>query len=78
MSLITTTGATQRLTRKLQRAGLSLWVGVSSGDCAGKYLLFRVGGKCVGGAGWNLAECESKVDHLIKWKDEPESPPWEG
>lgn len=78
MAVISTTRATERLSRKLQKAGLNYWIAQSSGDAWGKYLVFVVGGKCVGGAGWSLRQAESKVDHLIAWKDEPEAPPWDG
>lgn len=77
MSIISTTRATERLSRKLQRAGINKWVGQSSGDTWGKYLLFEVGGKCTGGCGWTLAEAEAKVDHLIAYKDSDEIPPFE-
>lgn len=77
MSVISTTRATERLSRKLQRAGLNYWIGVSSGDSWGKYLVFVVGGKCVAGAGWTLRDAESKVDHMIAYKDAAEAPPWE-
>lgn len=69
MSIITTTRATERLSRKLQRAGINQWVGQSSGDACGKYLRFEVGGKCLGGCGWTLAEAEEEVNHLIAYKD---------
>lgn len=78
MSVISTTKATERLTRKLQRAGLPYWIAQSSGDAWGKYLVFVVGGRCVGGAGWTLSQAESKVDHIIRYKDCDVSPPWEG
>lgn len=69
MSVISTSKATERLSRKLQRAGINQWVARSSGDSWGKYLRFEVGGKCVGGCGWSLREAEAKVDHLIRYKD---------
>lgn len=75
MAVISTTRATERLTRKLQRAGINQWVAQSSGDAWGKYLRFQVGGKCVGGCGWTLSQAEAVVDHLITWKDSEESPP---
>jgi hypothetical protein len=75
MSVISTTRATERLSRKLQRAGLNYWIGRSSGDKWGKYLVFVVGGKCVAGAGWTLQQAEAKVDHMIAWKDDPDAPP---
>lgn len=78
MAVISTTKATERLSRKLQRAGLNYWIAQSSGDSYGKYLVFVVGGKCIGGAGWTLAQAESKVDHLIAYKDCEDAPPWEG
>lgn len=74
MAVISTTRATERLSRKLQRAGINQWIGQSSGDSWGKYLVFEVGGKCVGGAGWTLAQAEAKVDHLIAYKDCEEMP----
>ncbi len=76
MSVISTSKATERLSRKLQRAGLNYWIAISSGDAWGKYLVFVVGGKCVGGAGWTLRDAESKVDHMIEYKDCDEAPPW--
>lgn len=75
MSVIRTTRATERLTRKLQRAGIQQWVAVSSGDTAGKYLRFAVGGPCVGSGGYTLREAEEIVDHLIRYKDCAEMPP---
>jgi hypothetical protein len=77
MSVISTTKATERLSRKLQRAGLNYWIGQSSGDSWGKYLVFVVGGKCIKSAGWTLREAEAKVDHLIAYKDCDECPPCE-
>ena len=68
MSVISTSKATERLSRKLQRAGLNYWIAQSSGDSWGKYLVFVVGGKCVAGAGWSLRDAESKVDHMIEYK----------
>lgn len=78
MSVISSTKATERLTRKLKRAGIDCWIAQSSGDAWGKYLVFRVGGRCVGGAGWSLREAEAKVDHMIRWKDAEEAPPFDG
>jgi len=75
MAAILTTRATERLTRKLQRAGIQQWVAVSSGDTWGKYLRFTVGGPCVGGCGWTLSQAEEVVDHLIRYKDCDEMPP---
>lgn len=75
MSVITSTNATERLTRKLQKAGINQWVAQTSGDSYGKYLRFQVGGKCVGGCGWNLREAEAVVDHLIEYRDCEEMPP---
>ena len=65
MSAISTTRATERLSRRLQRAGLAYWIAQTSGDAWGRYLLFRVGGKCVAGAGWTLREATAYVDDLI-------------
>ena len=65
MSAISTTRATERLSRRLRRAGLPYWIAQTSGDAWGKYLLFRVGGKCVAGAGWTLREATTYVDLLI-------------
>ncbi len=65
MSVISTTSTTERLSRRLQRAGLNYWIGVSSGDALGKYLLVRCGGACVGGAGWNIADAKAKVEQLL-------------
>lgn len=78
MSVISTSKATERLSRKLQRAGLNYWIGQSSGDAWGKYLVFRVGGKCIGGAGFSLRDAKSKVDHMIAYKGCDDAPPWEG
>lgn len=75
MSVISTTRATVRLSRKLQKAGINQWIGQSSGDKWGKYLRFVVGGRCVGGCGWSLAQAEAVVDHLIAYKDCEEMPP---
>ena len=75
MSAISTSRATERLTRKLQRAGIEQWVAQSSGDKWGKYLRFQVGGRCVGGCGWSLKQAEAVVDHLIEYKDCEEMPP---
>ena len=77
MSVISTSKATERLSRKLQRNGLNYWIAQSSGDAWGKYLVFVVGGKCVGGAGYSLRDAEAKVNHMIEWKDEPEAPAWD-
>ena len=77
MAFISTTRATERLSRKLQRAGIKNWIGQSSGDAWGKYLVFEVGGKCVGGAGWTLAQAEAKVNHIIAYKDCDDAPPFE-
>jgi hypothetical protein len=76
MAVITTSRATERLSRKMQRAGLNYWIGKSSGDKWGTYLRFEVGGKCVSGAGWTLRECAEYVDHLIAYKDYDEMPPF--
>lgn len=65
MSVISTTRATERLSRRLQRAGIRKWIGQSSGDRWGKYLIFEIGGKCCGGAGWTLREAEETVADLI-------------
>lgn len=74
MAVISTSKSTERLSRKLQRAGINQWVGQSSGDAWGKYLRFEIGGKCVGGCGWSLREAEAVVDHLITYKDCEETP----
>lgn len=70
MSTITTTAGTERLTKQLQRAGINQWVARSSGDAWGKYLRFQVGGRCVGGCGWSLAEAEEIVKDLISLNGE--------
>lgn len=75
MSVISTTKATERLSRKLQRAGINQWVAQSSGDSWGKYLRFEKGGPCVGGCGFTLREAEAIVDHLIEYKDCDDMPP---
>jgi hypothetical protein len=75
MSVISSTRATERLSRKFQRAGINQWVAQSSGDSYGKYLRFEVGGRCVGGCGWSLKQAEAIVDHLIRYKSCDEAPP---
>lgn len=75
MAVISTTRATERLSRKLQKAGINQWVAQSSGDSYGKYLRFVVGGKCVGGCGWTLSQAEEIVNQLIAYKDCEEMPP---
>jgi hypothetical protein len=75
MAIISTTRATERLSRKLQRAGINQWIGKTSGDKWGNYLFFEVGGKCVGSAGWTLADAEAQVDHAITYKDCENAPP---
>lgn len=75
MGVIYTTKATERLSRKLQRAGLQQWVAVSKGDSFGKYLRFAIGGPCIGGCGWTLAQAEEDIEHLIKYRDCDEMPP---
>jgi hypothetical protein len=62
---ISTSRATERLSARLRRAGLKLWVGKSSGDAWGRYLLFLVGGRCVAGCGWTLAEAAEIVAERI-------------
>lgn len=70
MSYIRTSRFTERMTRRLNAAGINLWVGQSSGDTCGKYLLFRVGGPCVAGCGWTQAEAEQIVDDRIASREE--------
>jgi len=65
MTTIETTKATERLSRKLQRAGIPQWIGIGNSDTWGKYLRFQIGGRCVGGCGWTLTEAEQIVDDLI-------------
>ena len=65
MGVIYTTRATERLSRRLKRAGAPYWVAASTADAAGKYLLFIVGGKCVGGCGWTIKDAAAKVDEVI-------------
>lgn len=65
MAVISTTKATERLSRRLQRAGINEWVAKTTGDMYGNYLRFIVGGKCCGGCGWNLREAEEIVNRLI-------------
>lgn len=76
MAVISSSKTLDRLSKKLQRHGLNYWVGMSSGDAWGKYLLFEVGGKCVGGAGWSIREATAYVNHLIRYKDYEERPPF--
>ena len=66
MAAISTTKATERLSRKLKRAGINEWVAKTTGDMYGNYLFFEIGGKCTGGAGWTLREAEEKVNARIK------------
>lgn len=61
MAIISESRFTQRMTRRLQSAGLREWVAQSSGDAWGKYLIFVVGGKCIAGAGWTQRECEEII-----------------
>jgi len=71
MSVITTTKATERLSRKLKRAGINEWVAMGFGDQMGRYLRFQIGGKyarCVGSCGWTLKEAEAIIDQLIREK----------
>lgn len=65
MAVVSTTRATERLSRKLQRAGIDQWVAISSGDAWGKYLRFEIGGKCIGSCGWTLREAEEIVEAKI-------------
>jgi hypothetical protein len=65
MAVITTNSFTQRLSKRLQKHGQNLWVGQSSGDKWGKYLLFIVGGRAVASCGWTRAEAESIVAERI-------------
>jgi len=65
MGAIYSTPTTERLTRRLEKAGQPYWVAASTGDAWGKYLLFIVGGKCVGGCGWNVRDAERKVRSII-------------
>jgi hypothetical protein len=64
MAIISESRATKRLSKRLQRAGIQQWVAISSGDSWGKYLRFRIGGRCVGGCGWTLREAEDIVAHM--------------
>lgn len=63
--MISSSAFTERMSRKLQRAGLNEWVGQASGDKWGKYILFRVGGRAISGAGWTQRECEEIVNQRI-------------
>jgi len=65
MSVIKTTKFTERMSRRLRRADRKEWVGESSGDAWGRFLIFQIGGKCLAGAGWTRAECEQIVHERI-------------
>jgi hypothetical protein len=69
MAIITSSRFCERMSRRLQRAGINLWLAESSGDAWGKYLLFKVGGSCVAGAGWTQAEAEEIVNRRIAEKE---------
>ena len=62
MAVISTPKFTERMSRKLQAAGRNEWVAESSGDTWGKYLIFRVGGRCIAGCGWTQREAEQIVN----------------
>ena len=68
MSMIWTTEATERLSRKLQAAGIDQWVVEAYWDDWGMYLRYEggVGGRCRGRCGWSLEEAEEIVDRLIR------------
>jgi hypothetical protein len=61
MSAISSSRFTEQMTRKLQIAGRQESIVESSGDAWGKYLIFRVGGRCIAGAGWTQSECRNIV-----------------
>lgn len=69
MSVITTTTGTEKLTRRLEKAGKNLWIAKTSGDSWGNYLVFVKGGRCIGSAGWTLAEAAEKVERIISGTD---------
>jgi hypothetical protein len=64
MGAIYSTPTTERLSRRLKTAGQPYWVAASTADAWGKYLLFLIGGKCVGGCGWNVRDAEQRVREL--------------
>lgn len=64
--MISTNRFTERLSRKLKKAGIPKWIGQASADTWGKYLLFRIGGTCTGSAGWTQAEAIETVNRLIE------------
>jgi len=66
MAVISTTKATERLSRKLKRAGINEWVAKTTGDMYGTYLFFKIGGMCTGVAGWTLREAKERVDARIE------------
>ncbi len=72
MSVISTTPATERLSSRLQLAGINQWIAMSSGDSWGKYLRFDVGGKCIAGCGWSIREAEEIVRQVIALHNELE------
>lgn len=63
--MTTTNKATERLSRKLQRNGIQFWVGKSSNDKCGRYLLFQIGGMCTASLGWTLQEARDTVDRIV-------------
>jgi hypothetical protein len=65
VGVIYSTPTTERLTRRLSKAGKPYWVAASTADACGKYLLFIVGGRCVGSCGWNVSDAEEKVRLII-------------
>lgn len=63
--MVFSTQATERLSRRLQKANLNLWVVRATNDSWGKYLIFKIGGRCVRGAGWSLREAQDIVNDII-------------
>ena len=67
--MLTTNRATERLTHRLERAGLKMAIVKASADRCGKYLLLR-DGRAIGSAGWTLSEAASLVSEVIRDADD--------
>jgi hypothetical protein len=63
---------TEQMSRKLQAAGLNEAVIQSSGDAWGKYLIRKIGGRCIAGAGWTQSECRQIIAERCQVIDQPE------
>lgn len=74
MALITTSRATERLSRRLQRHGIDQWI-VESDHSASKYLRLDMDGRYLGPCGWTLRQAAEIVDHMIEYRDCDDPPP---